>query len=224
MRPALWRPAAPGAVARAVGETVAALPRGTWLHYAFNAEYLIFPFCETRRIGDLLAFHAEERRAAMPTWVVDLYAPDLATHPDGVDRDGAHLDARGYYALARTDPATGRPADRQLDLYGGLRWRFEEHVPPHRRRIDRIGLVRARPGLRLGDDNLWSEPELNTHACPWHANATAAVCSFRAAKALRANPASRRAIDSFLWPGAVPFRWQSRQLLDLGLIEPGQWF
>ena len=70
----------------------------------------------------------------------------------------------------------------------------------------------------------FSEEEWNTYACPWHNNLTAAVCSFRTAKALRTNPGSRRAIRSFHWHNSVRFSWQSQQLMDLGLMEPGQWF
>ena len=36
-----------------------AAPVGTWLYYGFNAEYLFFPFSETRRIGEMLTFHTE---------------------------------------------------------------------------------------------------------------------------------------------------------------------
>ena len=35
--------------------------------------------------------------------VVDLYAGDLAAHPDAVSLDSAHLDRYGYYAQARRD-------------------------------------------------------------------------------------------------------------------------
>jgi hypothetical protein len=198
---------------------------GAWVHCCYNAEYLFFPFRETRRIREMLTFHSEERRSAMLTYVIDLYAGDLAARPDAVSLTDAWLDASGYYALNRTDPARDwQPTDRQMDIYGGLRWRFEEHVPWVRRRIDRISLFRAEVGLRMAPDFTLSEDELNTYACPWHHNLTAAVCSFRTAKALRANPGSRNAIQSFRWPGSVPFQWHSQQLLDLGLIEPGQWF
>ena len=215
----------PDAVAEAVSAAIAAAPPGTWLHYAFNAEYLFHPFSETRSVGEMLAFHAEERRDAMLTPVVDLYAADLARAPSGVDRAEALFDRVGYYALARPDPDHhNHPKERQLDIFGGLRWRFEEHVDPPRRRIDRVSLVRARPGLRLRPDHTFTDEEYNTYACPWHHNLTAAVCSFRAAKALRANPISRDDIDSFAWEGSEPFRWESRQLMELGLMEPGQWF
>jgi len=198
---------------------------GQWLYYGYNAEYLFFPFCETRGIADLLAFHAEERREAMFCTVVDLYAADAGRHPDGVSREGACLDRIGYHARPRKDPARNwEVKERQIDLFGGLRWRHEEHVAPERRRIDRIALFRARKDLRLRPDFTLTDEEANTLACPWHHNLTAAVCSFRAAKALRRNPASRYGITGFHWFGSEPFRWHSQQLMELGLMEPGQWF
>jgi hypothetical protein len=198
---------------------------GAWVHCCYNAEYLFFPFRETRSVRELLAFHTEERRAAMLTCVIDLYPGNLAASPDAVSLTDAWLDTSSYYALARQDPARNwAPKDRQVDIYGGLRWRFEEHVPWTRRRIDRISIFRAEAGLRMAPDFTLSEDELNTYACPWHHNLTAAVCSFRTAKALRANPGSREAIRTFRWGNSVPFRWHSQQLMDLGMIEPGQWF
>ncbi|WP_300059439.1 hypothetical protein [uncultured Roseobacter sp.] len=215
---------ADGAVETAV-TAVAAAGAGTWMYYCYNAEYLFFPFCETRTVGEMLAFHSEERRDAMLTYVVDLYADDLSAYPDAVSLDGAHLDRSGYYALARTAPAANAAQKgRQLDFYGGLRWRFEEHVPHERRKIDRIALFRAKPGLTLRGDHTFSDEEYNTFACPWHHNITAAICSFRTAKALKSNPGSTYAIDTFKWHNSAPFEWHSRQLLDLGLMEPGQWF
>ncbi len=212
----------PGLPFAVVNRLIAALP-GVWLSYAYNAEYLFYPFCETRSVGEMLAFHAEERREAMLTYTVDLYAADLTRAPNAVSLEDAHLDRSGYYALARTD-AAGHPRERQLDFFGGLRWRFEEHVPAHRRRIDRIALFRAKPGLTLRPDHTLSDEEMNTFSCPWHHNLTAAICSFRVAKALRLNPGSRDAIRSFRWHGSERFRWHSQQLMDLGLMEPGQWF
>lgn len=198
---------------------------GAWVHYCYNTEYLFFPFCETRRIREMLTFHNEERREAMLTYVIDLYAEDLGKHANAVALDSALLDRSGYYALTRKDATKNwQPKDRQMDFFGGLRWRFEEHVPWPRRRIDRISIFKARPGLRLSADFTLNEEELNTYACPWHHNLTAAVCSFRTAKALRTNPGSRHAIPTFRWHNSVPFEWHSQQLLDLGLMEPGQWF
>ena len=198
---------------------------GQWIYYCYNAEYLFYPFCETRNVVEMLAFHTEERRTALLAYVIDLYSDDLGEHPNAVSLDRAHLDRSGYYALARNDDAKdGEPKERQLDFFGGLRWRYEEHVPATRRKIDRIPLFRAKKGLRLRWDNTFNEEEYNTYACPWHHNITAAVCSFRTAKALKTNPGSTFEIDSFKWHNSAAFEWHSRQLLDLGLMEPGQWF
>ncbi|MEP4196626.1 MAG: hypothetical protein ABJL99_13435 [Aliishimia sp.] len=198
---------------------------GSWIYYCYNAEFLYFPFCETRSVKEMLAFHTEERRDAMLSYVVDLYADDLDQASNAVSLETAHLDRSGYYALARDgrDGVEG-PMERQLDFFGGLRWRFEEHVPATRRKIDRISLFRAKPGLKLRGDHTFNDQEYNTYACPWHNNLTAAVCSFRTAKALKTNPGSRNDIHTFKWHNSAPFEWHSRQLLDLGLIEPGQWF
>lgn len=213
-----------GAVQRAVNAVIEAAP-GLWLYYCFNTEYLFYPFCETRTIGEMLAFHTEERRDAMLAYVIDLYAEDLNKHPSAVALDQAHLDKSGYYALAREDPDDNwAPRERQLDFYGGLRWRYEEHIPYKSRKIDRIALFKAKPGLALREDHTFNDEEYNTYACPWHHNLTAAICSFRTAKALKRNPGSSFEISTFRWHNSTPFEWHSRQLLDLGLMESGQWF
>ncbi len=214
----------PDAHVPAVNALIEAVPAGTWLHYGFNAEFLFYPFCETRSVGELLAFHAEERRDAMLGYVLDLYAPDLSRHPDAVDLDGAMFDRSGYFALGRKKPVGDGYEERQLNFHGGLRWRFEEHIPADRRRIDRIALFKAAPGLRVTGDHRFSVEEYNTHSCPWHHSLTCAVASFRVAKALLRNPMSRDRIDSFKWRNSTPFDWQGQQLMDLGLMEPGQWF
>jgi len=197
--------------------------QGIWIYYCYNAEYLFHPFCETRTISELLAFHTEERRDAVLCYVIDLYAGDLGEFPGAVSLEDAHLDKSGYYALARAD-AQNQPKDRQLDFFGGLRWRFEEHIPERVRKIDRIALFKSKPGLKLRPDHTFNDEEYNTYACPWHHNITVAIASFRTAKALKTNAGSTFEIETFKWYNSVEFEWHSQQLLDLGLMEPGQWF
>ncbi|PTX54729.1 hypothetical protein C8N43_3549 [Litoreibacter ponti] len=210
------------AFARTTNKLIDLFP-GVWMHYCFNAEYLFFPFCETRNIRELIAFSLEERRYSVLTYVIDLYSNDLGRDPNAVSLEHAYLDKSGYYALARFTE-DGQALDRQLDFFGGLRWRFEEHVPWTRRKIDRVGLFQARKGLELQADHTFNEPEYNTYACPWHHNISGALCSFRTAKALVTNPGSMYEIPHFWWKNSVKFEWHSNQLLELGLMEPGQWF
>ncbi|MEM7320811.1 MAG: hypothetical protein AAF408_17545, partial [Pseudomonadota bacterium] len=94
------------AVVEAINALIEAAP-GIWMYYCFNAEYLFYPFCETRSIGEMLAFHGEELRDAMLTYVIDLYADDLDAFPNAVSLDRAHLDKSGYYAQSRKAPDTG---------------------------------------------------------------------------------------------------------------------
>jgi len=153
---------------------------------------------ESRSVGEMISFCMEERRYSVLAYVIDLYAGDLDEHPDAVSLDDAFLDKTGYYALGRK-VGNNDFAERQLDFFGGLRWRFEEHVPAPRRRIDRVAMFLAKPGLSLRADHTFNDPEYNTYACPWHHSMTIALCSFRTS-------------------------WHSQQLMDFGLMEPGQWF
>lgn len=213
-----------GALETAVNAVCAAAGANVWIYYCFNAEYLFYPFCETRTVGEMIAFNMEERRDTILTYVVDLYADDLVAHPNAVALESAHLDRSGYYALARMKPGTEWPEERQLDFFGGLRWRYEEHIPEASRKIDRVALFKARQGLELRANHTFNDPEYNTYACEWHHNLSATIMSFRTAKALKRNPGSSFDIQSFTWHNSSPFEWHSRQLLDLGLMEPGQWF
>lgn len=215
---------AENALFSAINTLIEAAP-GIWLYYCYNAEYLFHPFCETRNVRELVTFHTEERREAMLSYVIDLYADDLGRFPNAVALEHAYMDRSGYYALGRPDPANhNHPKERQLDFFGGLRWRFEEHIPAPRRKIDRIALFRAKPGLLLRPDYTLNDEEFNTYACPWHNNLTNTVMSFRTAKALRTNAGSMFDIHDFRWRNSVRFEWHSQQLMDLGLMEPGQWF
>lgn len=208
-----------GAV-NAINEAVAP---GTWLYYGFNAEYLFYPFCETRRVGEMLTFHVEERRAAMLAYVIDLYPDDRTDFPDQIKLKDAHFDRIGYYALSRLDKDKNG-LERQMNFHGGLRWRFEELLPQDRLRIDRVPLFRAANGLTLLPDHRFNDEEYNTYACEWHHSLTASVASFRVAKALARNPRSSKRIEQFVWSGSEPFHWSSHQLMEAGLMEPGQWF
>ena len=81
------------AVFDAINAVIAAAPE-IWLYYCYNAEYLFHPFCETRNVRELIAFHVEERRTAMLSYVIDLYADDLGQHPNAVSLERAHLTGR----------------------------------------------------------------------------------------------------------------------------------
>lgn len=204
-----------------LNQVIAARP-GHWIYWCYNAEYLFFPYSGARTVGDLATFMEEERRSHIFTYAIDLYAGDLYRHPTAFSRDDAYFDRSGYYAFQRFE---GRePQDRQFDVFGGLAWRYEEFIPWERRRIDRISLFKAQSGLKMRSDLTLSDPEMNTVSCQWHHNLTAAVASFRVAKSLKRNPGSTYEIDTMMWRQSQRFDWTSDQLMEMGMIEPGQWF
>ncbi|MEO8531042.1 MAG: hypothetical protein ABI459_07450 [Deltaproteobacteria bacterium] len=204
---------------------IAVTPPKVWVLSCFNAEFLWYPFLESRSVGELCAFHGEERRSAFFTMVVDAYGAVDADDPGHLKRDETWFDGAGYYALARHDPVHPLVTlERQIDLYGGLRWRLEQLLPWDRRRIDRISLFQAQPGLEMRADHTLNDAEMNTVSCPWHHNLTVAVVSFRAAKALKANATTRDLVGDLRYDGSVRFDWTSGQLMQLGMIDPGQWF
>ena len=92
-----------GAVPRAINAVINAA-HNIWMNYCFNSEYLFYPLCERRGVGELLEFNTSEDRNAMMIFVIDLYAADLTTTPNAVSLTDAMIDATGYYASARTTP------------------------------------------------------------------------------------------------------------------------
>lgn len=208
----------------AVNQIAATYPE-SWLFYCYNSEYLFYPFCETRNILEMVTFQETEARHAVITNVIDLYAAQLDFYPNGVSLETCYFDSSGYYGTPHEDALNDFAIkERQIDCYGGLRWRFEEHIPWKRRHIDRVGLFKASHDVTLNKDYTLNNDEMNTYACPTHSNTSAAVLSFRTAKALRLNPNSRQEINDFRYHGSIAFSWHSKQLLELGFIEPGQWF
>lgn len=193
---------------------------GRWLAPLFNSEYLFYPYCETRSIKDFTGFMEEERRSSVFGVTIDLYAEDLGLAPDGVLLEAAGFDALGYYGFSHEDAA----GFRQADLHGGLRWRFAERIPSGAQHLDRPALYMARSDLVLDARFRFSQPSMNALSCPWHRNPTAAILSFRTVRALLGNPASARGVEGFVWEGTQRCAWRSEQLMQLGFMEPGQWF
>lgn len=220
--------ACPGGAAgaeRALTEAALRARTGRWVYLGVNAEFLFFPFCELRRIGDLTGFVTEERRDAVAGTIVDIFPAKMAdVPPPSPEARPLWFDALGYVEVPRRDPAAGwAPRARESEIFGGLRRRFEHHIPHARRNIARTPLFRALPGVGLDSEGRFSLAEMNTRHCAWHRNPTVAIASLRAVKALRANPDSRAALSGLMWPGVQGFDWSSRTLIEAGMMEPGQW-
>lgn len=187
-----------------------------WVVWLWNGEFLLFPFCETRSLPDLTQFLADERRKSLFCYALDLYARTMPPPSDPPQKAGLYFDRVGYHAF----PKDGE----QLRIYGGLGWRFEEICPPPMQQIGRTALLKVAADTALDRERLFGQSELDSVACPWHHNPTAAVMSLRRTQRILAHPAFDKVADRLIWHGTTTFEWHSHQLLDLGMIEPGQWF
>lgn len=189
---------------------------GRWVLVCFNGEFPFFPYCETRTATDFADFLRSERRSTCAAYAIDLYADamidDAAAEPD---LDDVLFDAEGWYGFDR--------GDGLVDVYGGLGWRFEEYAPVALSRVNRPAFIRAGNGARFGEDLWLTTADANAISCPWHANPTMAIMSFRRTRRLLSHPNFRGAIDTLVWPNSRRFEWRSDQLSALGLIEAGQW-
>ncbi|MEM7506681.1 MAG: hypothetical protein AAF415_08030 [Pseudomonadota bacterium] len=198
----------------AMNQLIAGL-QGRWMHWLNNAEFLFFPWCETRTINDLASFLKDERRRSLYTYALDLYAAKL---PGAGQLEGAglHFDAKAYHAFPQED--------RRLTVFGGLGWRFEEFFPAWMQQIGRAALFLADKDVRIGRDMMFEADAYRSVSAPWHNSPTGAIMSLRRTSHLMAAPGFDDVAGKLIWEGSTPFGWHSAQLLDMGMIEPGQWF
>ncbi|MEM1160770.1 MAG: hypothetical protein AAGJ28_07535 [Pseudomonadota bacterium] len=189
---------------------------GRWVLWLWNGEFLVYPYCETRSLPEMISFLKDERRKVLFSYALDLYAQDLPV--DGADPAAADLcfDRIGYHAFPKPD--------QQLRFYGGMGWRFEELTPPEQQQCGRSSLILAQKGVHLNREMLFGEVEYDSISCPWHHNPTGAVMSLRRSARIMAHPNFPDVAHSLIWAGTTKWDWTSRQLLELGMIEPGQWF
>ena len=189
---------------------------GRWVVWLWNGEFFVFPFGETRLIGDLTAFLSDERRQSLFCYAFDLYARDLPGSEQAPELAELCFDAEGYHAFPKED--------QQLRVFGGLGWRFQELLPETMRQIGRTTLFRAERGVHLERGMVFGDPVYASVSCPWHNNPTGAVMSLRRTRQIMAHPNFPPLRERLVWRGTERFRWTSEQLLELGMIEPGQWF
>ena len=187
-----------------------------WLLWLWNGEFFVFPYAETRTLRDLTDFLSDERRKMIFTYALDLYAHDLPAPEDDPTGEALNFDRIGYHAFPKEEQV--------LRLYGGLGWRFAEFTPKDLQQIGRTSLFRATKGVWMDRKYLFEDPDYASVSCKWHHNPTAAIMTLRRARRVMAHPRFHEARGKLIWEGSEPFDWNSQQLLELGMIEPGQWF
>ena len=196
---------------------------GHWTYYCFNGEFFHFPFDETRKIDDFTSFLAEERRITALSTKIDLYP---ATHIEDLNTLGlgqCWLDRVGYYSNTGKD-RNGRDIDNSLNILGGFRWRLSEFLPDDSQGLNRNTLFLPHPNLKMQSDFRFESAEYETAHARWHRSPTTVTASIRAYKYLREQNNAEEIIGNLRFRGSSPYQKRAQQFMELGFMEPGQWF
>lgn len=189
---------------------------GRWVTWLWAGEFFLYPFCESRALADLTEFLTDERRRSLFAYALDLYAHDLPGEGSCPTEAALWIDKAGYHAFPRSN--------QQLRVFGGLGWRFHEMLPTGMEQIGRTALFKAAHGVHLGQDMMFEDEDYASVSCPWHNSPTGAVMSLRRTRRIMAHPNFGPLRSKLEWRGTAPFHWTSTELMEDGMIEPGQWF
>ena len=189
---------------------------GRWVVWLWAGEFFIYPFCETRSLNDLLGFLTDERRHGLFSYALDLYGQDLPDADTSPTEATLFYDNMGYHAFPNSN--------QQLRIFGGLGWRYQELLPRGMEQIGRTSLFKAKRGVHLGRDLVFEDLSYASVACPWHNSPTGAVMTLRRTRRIMAHPNFGPVRAQLEWCGTESFGWTSAELLEHGMIEPGQWF
>ncbi len=196
--------------------TLIAALAGRWLLWLWNGEFFVFPYGENRTLGDLTAFLSDERRPSVFTYVLDLYGNDLPGPLEDPADEELCFDRIGYHAFPQ--------GEHELRVSGGLGWRFAEFGSRDMEQIGRASLFRANRDILMDRRYVFADAAYNSVQCKWHHSPTAAMMTLRRSRRIMAHPDFHAVREKLMWAGSERFDWTSRQLLELGMIEPGQWF
>jgi hypothetical protein len=215
-----------------------------WCLSLESTDLFVYHRCEGRRIQSLLDFVSSEHRDHVFALVVDMYAEQPAAGlVVPADAAAAHLlpyfDPIGYHTA---EPAT----DRSVTVRGGPRRRTQfAAMPWESPALDRVPLVKWRRIYGYVDDtSRLHPPRLNTPHAPWHSSPTGcllrlalldcapdgaarrpAAATDAAATDAAATDAAATDLAELSLHNAVSRRYtSSADLVDCGLLNPGQWF
>jgi Glycosyl transferase family 2 len=218
---------------------------GRWCLSLETSDLFVFYRSETRQIGDLIDFLESECRDHLYALVIEMYGDEPAAMirlEPGEDplRKLPFFDPYGY----STGPDPG--LYRNVIVRGGVQRRALFAIEPSRSpALNRIPLAKwAKFSAYVADTRLLMPPRLNTPHSPWHSSPTACLLRFaqlngEAILATAAQVEAQKIIEDgggLSYAGApelrerllkqdFSFRYtETRDLVDCGLLNPGQWF
>ena len=245
---AVWRPrpaSAPDRVTFWLNALRARYATGRWCLSLDSGDAFVFYRCETRKLGDLTEFLESESRDHVYAVMVEMYGEKPAAEFAGLEAGQApggvldHFDPMGFMTL---DP--GRY--RNVIVRGGIQRRTLFKMRPRQSpALNRIPLVRWQWYYAyLTGTRVIMPTHLNNPHSLWHSSPTGCILRFallndRATLETAAKWESQAIIrdaGSACYPGLsrlrdVPLKQEvsrrytgSRDLVDCGLLNPGQWF
>jgi len=244
---AVWRPRRPDQIGRVIywlNFLRRKYATGRWCLSLEPNERFVFYRSETRRIMDLIEFLTSERRDHIYAVLLEMYGDQPAEHIClNAGEDPAtklrYFDAFGYSA-----PEPGRLSN--VVVRGGIQRRaLYRDNPEDSPSLNRIPLVKWRWYFAyISGRRLMMPARLNTPHAPWHSSPTACLLRY----ALLDPPSSvelaaridateimsdgrRSCYDAVAALRQVDLKHdysgrfnESLDLVDVGLINPGQWF
>lgn len=242
---AVWRPRAGTEGGRALTWLNGLRGRyatGRWCLSLSTTDLFVFYRCETRRLADFTEFLESENRDHVYALVVEMYGERPAAELAAGDATPSALDRFDAFGFVTLDP--GR--FRNVIVRGGLQRRMLHRSRPRQSpALNRVPLVKWQWFYSyVAGTRLIVPAYLNTPHTHWHSSPTACILRY----ALLAGPetlevAARHEAAVTLkdgglaaYPGllklrdAAPLQEASRRfrttrdLVDAGLLNPGQWF
>ena len=196
---------------------------GRWVYTCYNGEFLHFPFDETRKIDDFTAFLEEERKVSAMNLKMDIYPARALDQLTELKVTQCWFDKIGYFSSRGRD-ANGHAHDQMLEVRGGFRWRMADFLPQDSMILNRSLLFRMNANAKLGPNFRFDSPEYEYAHAQWHNSPTTVTASLRAYKYLRELPEAENTIAQLKYSGSSPYQKRGQQFMELGFMEPGQWF
>ncbi len=247
---AVWRPKGPWSPSQVKHDLNFLRGRyatGRWCLSLETTDFFVFYRSETRTVRDFLDFLESENRKQVYALVVEMYgegpADALDVNDDQATRKLQYFDPLGY----TTTPSSG--LFRNVIVQGGLQRRSLYARQPNRSpALNRIPLAKWEPLCAyVSDTRLLAPSRMNVPHSPWHSSPTACLIRFgllrdEAHLGTAANVETHSVIDEdglgrgSSFAGALKLRGLSlkqqfskeygstQDLVDAGLLNPGQWF
>ncbi len=219
------------------------LARGRWCLSIDASDFFVFHRSETRRIQDLAEFLEGERRFHLYALVLEMYAEAPAASLSGAFEDPLAMlplfDATGYLTEQR-------PGRAGIQTIGGLQRRtLYAGTPAQAPAVNRVPFIKWKWFYAYTNGTrLLTVPALQAPHGRWHTMPTGCLLRFSLlddqgtlAAALQGEAAEGKDDEHGLLPaGAAQLRQaalqceistryrSSEDLLECGLLNPGQWF